>query len=272
MARTWQNRQYTVAMIPLDKLQGAIFDVDDTLLNNYPDGHEHNLHELSRLAAAHEVGRRYGSQGLLEFTLERCLEAFMTAKAHSLQAAVWQMLVMAGEVDGDEIDPDNVLFQEIFKLKDELHEDILRSQGSEVKGATKFIEFLASHGLRHKMAVASTAYRRDVDLFLEELTDLKRFFPEQRLFTREKFTHAKPDPEVYNLAFASLDLSETARSSVLAFEDDPRGIASAKAANLFVCAITTRFDKPTLQALPTAPDVVADSFAEFTTMLQNAHV
>jgi len=266
--------EYNKPMIPLSKVQGVIFDVDDTLLNNYPNGSQHNLHEISRLAAAQEVGRRYGSQGLLDFTLERCLEAFMTAKVHSLQGAVWQMLVMAGEVEeGKEVDTENPLYKEIFRLKDELHEEILRSQGGEVAGATHFVETLAEHGLREKMAIASTACRRDVDIFLDEITELRKYFPENRLYTREKFTNAKPDPEVYNLAFASLGLPDTARPFVLAFEDDPRCIASAKNANLFTCAITTRFDKQSLLDLDIAPDIVAESYAEFEHLLfQNANV
>lgn len=261
-------------MIPLSQVKGVIFDVDDTLLNNYPNGSKHNIHEISRLAAAQEVGRRYGSQGLLDFTLEQCLEAFMTAKAHSLQGAIWQMLVMAGEVEaGQDVDYDNPLFKELLQLKEELHEEILRSQGSEVAGATHFIEMLAAHGLGGKLAIASTACRRDVDIFLDEITELHRYFPEERLFTREKFTNAKPDPEVFNLAFASLGLPETARASVVAFEDDPRGVASAKDAGLYTCAITTRFDKQTLLGLEKAPDAVAESYAEFEQLLlQNATV
>jgi hypothetical protein len=38
---------------------------------------------------------------------------------------------------------------------------------------------------------------------------------------------------------------------------------AAKAAGLYVCAITTRFDRASLNSLEVAPDLIADSFQEF---------
>jgi beta-phosphoglucomutase-like phosphatase (HAD superfamily) len=48
---------------------------------------------------------------------------------------------------------------------------------------------------------------------------------------------------------------------VLAVEDDPRGIMSAKAAGLFTAAITTRHSHASLETLAVAPDVTVDSYA-----------
>src|ERR1019366_3489432 len=109
-------------------------------------------------------------------------------------------------------------------------------EGKEVPGAVNFVFALAESGLEDKLAIASGAIRRDVDFFLEK-TGLTKVFPDNRIKTKESFSHAKPNPEVFNFAFNSLDLPESDRFAVCAFEDDPRGILSARAAGLYVCAI-----------------------------------
>jgi beta-phosphoglucomutase-like phosphatase (HAD superfamily) len=243
----------------------AIFDVDDTLLNNHPKNMPGGLHEHSRLQAAHEVGKRHGSQGLRQFTLAQCAEAHRNAKAHTLEATVWQMLVMGGEVMGDAIESGHPLLLEIMERKEELHEDLLRTHGREVPGATRFVKALAHNGLAGKLAIASTANRRDIQIFLE-MTGLDTIFPAHTIISREQLTHPKPHPEAFNLAFAALGLPEGARPHVAAFEDDPRGIMSAKAAGLYTYAITTKFSKNQLAQLAVPPDLTAGSFAEFSSL------
>jgi beta-phosphoglucomutase-like phosphatase (HAD superfamily) len=253
---------YNERMMHYSQLQGAIFDVDDTLLSNHPGGAVHGLHELSRLAAAHEVGRRHDNPGLQAFTLEQCTQAFRDAKVHTLQAAVWQTLIMTGEVPDTDIDPAHPLLNEMMTLKDELHEVVLRERGEEVPGATAFVRQLAVAGLEGKIAIASTACHRDIDIFLA-MSGLDVLFPDDKIISRERFTHGKPHPEAFNLAFAALHLPESARPNVVAFEDDPRGVMSAKAAGLFTCGITTRFSREELGALSVPPDLIADSYQEF---------
>lgn len=247
------------------ELQGAIFDVDDTLLDNYFDRSGIGLHEWSRLVAAHVVGKRHNIVGLQEFTAEQAREAFVNAKVHNLESTVWEMLYMVGEVARDEVDSLHPLLLEIMELKEDLHEDVLRTRGGEVKGAVKFVEALAASGLEGKLAIASTACRRDVDVFFE-MTGLHRYFPDEHIVSRERMTNAKPNPEAFNRAFATLGLPDEARKYVVAFEDDPRGIMSAKAAGLYVCAIATRCTKEELMSYTIAPDAVADSYAEFAEM------
>jgi HAD superfamily hydrolase (TIGR01509 family) len=249
--------------------RGAIFDVDDTLLDNKPGLLGKGLHERSRLAAFREVGKRHNIPELTNITLQENLDAFLTAPVHSMQSAAWNYLYTKGLVATIEIEPENELLREIVAYKEALHGDIIRNEAEEVPGASAFVRTLGRNGLDNYMAIASSAIRRDVDLFLAKVS-LEEYFPEEHIKTIELVTHTKPHPEIYNLAFASLDLPETARSSVLAFEDDPRGIMSAKAAGLYTCAITTRYPKAELQALEVAPDLVADSFAEFSELLQLA--
>jgi beta-phosphoglucomutase-like phosphatase (HAD superfamily) len=244
------------------EVKGAIFDVDDTLLDNRPGVPGQGLHERSRLAAAHSVGKTHDIPALQELTARQNMDAFLNAPVHTLEAAVWNVLVMTGVADSEVINPDNQVFQEIVALKNELHKDILREFGAEVPGAVNFVRALGQGSPRNKLAIASTAVRQDVDMFLG-MTGLNELFPDERIKTIESITHPKPNPEVFNLAFASLGLEEKDKINVCAFEDDPRGIMAAKAAGLYVCAITTRFDRKSLSELEVAPDLIADSYQEF---------
>lgn len=189
------------------RVKGVIFDVDDTLLDNKPGVPGYGLHERSRLAAVHEVGKRHGIKELEEMSVEDNLEAFMSAPVHTVDAAVWNMLVMTGLVDSEVINEGHPLLKEIVQLKNDLHKDILSEFGEGVPGAIDFVHKLAKSGLEDKLAIASTAIRRDVDLFLE-MTGLTPLFYADRIKTKENITHPKPNPEVFNLAFDSLGLAE----------------------------------------------------------------
>ncbi len=241
--------------------RGAIFDVDDTLLDNKPGRPGHGLHEKSRLAAAREAGQRHNIPHLEQLSIEDNLRAFLTASEHSIQAAVWNILLMTKQVNRKTIDPHNSLLREIIARKDELYEAILRDEGEEVLGATQFIQLLTTQH-NPRLAIASMGNRRNVDFFLRK-TNLKDLFPDDRIKTKELVAHAKPHPEAFNLAFDSLQLPESDRQFVCAFEDDPHGIASARAAGLFTCAIGTRFTPEYLLALETPPHVALATFDEF---------
>lgn len=252
-------------MLTYSDFSAAIFDVDDTLLNNYPKGHPAGLHEESRLRAVHTLGERYNIKELQTFTVEENIAAFRDAPVHSLEGAVWNVLLMTGLASGDIIEKSNPLFREIVDLKDALHEETLRTLGGEVPGASRFVRSLAKHGMTGRLAIASTAIRRDITIALEILA-LSDLFPDECIISKDRFTHPKPHPEAFQLALASLDLN-TPPEQILAFEDDPRGIMSAKATGLFTCAITTRYTKKALQGLVVAPDLIASSFAEFEQLL-----
>lgn len=236
--------------------------MDDTLLDNKPGVLGQGLHERSRLAAVHTIGEKYGIEQLVHMSAEDNLAAFMTAQAHTIEAAVWNMFVRAGLVNSEIMDKDNRLLLEIVKLKDILHETILINEATEVPGAVNFVRKLAAAGHQDTLAIASSATRRDVNLFLGKV-GLTSLFPSERVKTIETITHPKPHPEVFNAAFDSLHLPESDRFKVCAFEDDPRGIAAAHAAGLYVCAITTRFSRNNLLSLESPPQLVADSYAEF---------
>jgi HAD superfamily hydrolase (TIGR01509 family) len=245
---------------------GAIFDVDETLLDTNVKDPVNGLHELARLQATHEAGRRHHIPELMALTPEDNYRAFHTAPVHTLESAVWNTLVMLGVESTQVIDPHNKLFREIVDRKDELFEKVLAEQGKPVPGAIHFIHALGNYGLQGKMAIASTARRQDIITFVN-MIHAEAYFPPERIISKSEVTHAKPNPEAFNKAFDLLGLPGSERGNVLAFEDNPRGVMSAKAAGLFTCAIATVHTPENLLNQPVAPDLVADTFAEFEKLL-----
>lgn len=248
-------------MIEFEPL-GGIFDVDDTLLDNKPGVPGSGLHERSRLAAVQEAGLKYGIPALENLSDEDNLRGFLEAPVHTLEAAVWNILYMTGVADSEVLNPEHPLLREIVARKNELHEPILLEFGTEVPGSTDFVrQFAKIESVDGRVAVASTAVRRDVDLYFG-MVGLSDIFIAERIITKEVIERPKPNPEAFTKAFEALGLSKNDLQYVCAFEDDPRGIMSAKAAGLYVCAITTRFSFDELHALEVAPDFVATSYDE----------
>lgn len=238
--------------------KGVIYDVDDTLLDNGVPGK--GLHEQSRLAACREIGRRHGIPGLLELNEADNWAAFLNASEHTVRGSAWNILKGIGLVTGDEIDDAHPLLQEIVETKHKMHHTFLRKFGREVPGAINFVRTMHRRGV--PQAIGSAAIRADIDIFLE-MMQITHLFPDHRIKSFESVSKFKPHPEVFNVAFESLQLPESARSTVYVFEDDPKGVTAAKAAGLFACAITTRFNRDHLLSQPVKPDLIADSFAEF---------
>lgn len=257
-------------MIQFAEVKGAIFDLDDTLLDNGPlDQPTKWLHARSRLAAIHEIADNRHIPELTRVTPEENITGFQTASVHSALGGIWNIMYMKGLVPDPQIDPSHQLYplaQEITVRKHELHEAILREFGVEMPGASRFLRALADNGLTQHMALATSAIPRDITIILDKY-NWHEYFPEHRIISAEKVTRHKPDPECFDLAFRSLKLPDSSRRDVLAFEDNPRGIASAKAAGLFVCAITSRLKADDPALLAAAPDLVADSYEEFATRL-----
>src|SRR5688572_12594220 len=184
-----------------DTISGAIFDVDDTLLDNQAAVEFGTLHELTRSKAIHEVALSYNLPTLATLTEQENLDAFLNASTHSLDGAVWEALYLKKIVDAKDLDPSNELLNEIVQLKNSLHADTLRQLGREVLDASEFVHtFANTYDLRDSMAVASTAIRRDIGIFLDELTSLREFFPEERIIAFEDipFGLGKPHPEAFN--------------------------------------------------------------------------
>jgi beta-phosphoglucomutase-like phosphatase (HAD superfamily) len=240
---------------------GAIFDVDDTLLNNYPVKGGMGLHERARLFAIKELGQKHNIPELIETTEEQNKHVIRRATEHSVEGSIWQLFYELGLVKDRKIDHANPLLREMAARKHDLYEPILAEFGAPLPQAVEFVQamYVLTDG---KIAIASGAKRRDILVFLK-VTGMDAYFLPERIFSRDDFERSKPDPEPFSLAFTSLGLSEDDRARVVAFEDDPKGIESAKAASLFTCAITTRFERGDLETMELAPDMIRDNYVAF---------
>ncbi len=240
---------------------GALFDVDDTLLDNFPTEHQHGLHEYARLLAMREIGDKYGIPGLSNLSEDQNRTVLKRANEHSIEGNTWQLFYELGLVESREIDHSDSLLKEVTERKHRLYEPVLREFGAPLPRALEFIKaiYVLTNG---KIAIASGARGKDVGIFLQ-MSGMSALFEDERVISREKFVRAKPHPESFETAFSTLGLSDSERSKVLAFEDDPKGVISAKNAGLFVCAITSRFDEKTLMTGKYKPDLVRESYVDF---------
>lgn len=240
--------------------KAAIFDFDDTILNNKHGVIGESLHELSRLAAVRFVGKELDIEALQAVTIQQNYDGFRYAKEHTVEGGVWNIMHMAGVVDTDEIDHTHPILRKIAQHKHELHENILLEQGEIFPDAYFFIR--AMHRVTDgRLAIASTASRRDIDIVFDK-SGLWEFFDENKVVSKEKLTKPKPDPQAFDMAFESLGLNDKERQKTVAFEDDVRGIASAKAAGLFIVALTSRYTAEQLQESAVPPNIITDSYTE----------
>lgn len=245
------------------KPKGLIFDLDDTLVDN-KEHTGNGLHERSRLLATREVGAKRGIKALANYTAEANAVAFRRAKAQTIESAFWHILVDAGVMSPDDTEsPDHELVTELATRKHDLHDVLIRDEFEALPHVQEFVRVFADQGMG--LAIASTAIARHIDSALTK-TGLAPYFPARRRISYEMVTRPKPDPQVYNLAFMTLQLSEADRAHTCAFDDDPRGIAAARAAGLFVCGIATRHSTKELLSLQIPPNVAANSYTEYAKM------
>lgn len=120
-----------------------------------------------------------------------------------------------------------------------------------VPGVTAFIKDM--HG-KYKLAVASGAVRKEIDLILEHL-EIRKYF--SAIVSTEDVSLGKPDPAIYRLATRKI---KSLPVECLAIEDSIAGIISAKEAGLKCIAITTTQTRCDLANAD--PDLIIDSFSE----------
>ena len=244
--------------------------MDDTLLDNHL-GNEPtmNLHARARLRAVHEVGQEHDLVALTNLSPAANLEAFLTAKEHTLEGGVWNILIGAGLVIGEEVDRTNPYLQQIVKRKEQLHRDLLQNEALPVAGAVEFLE-LFHEAVPNRLSLATGATRWEVDTFLGKF-DLSRYFGE-RIISKEDIKQPKPHPQAFELGFQQLGLPDRSRQNVVAFEDDPHGVASAHKAGLFVVCLTTRHTPEKLKTAPTAPDIIVSDYHELSHLLNTTQL
>lgn len=88
----------------------------------------------------------------------------------------------------------------------------------------------------YKLAVCSNSIKQTIQMMMEKagLIEYLDFF-----LSNQDVVHAKPDPEIYNIAISRLNLQP---SECLILEDNEYGIAAAKASGAHVMIIKTVYD------------------------------
>lgn len=112
------------------------------------------------------------------------------------------------------------------------------------------VELIKSIPVRLPVALCSGALREDIDPIIQGLKIDGCF---SKIVTAEDTPKSKPDPAPYQLTCEKLGIDDPA--TVVAIEDTPAGIMSAKGAGLKVLAVTNSYDRDYLMEA----DAVTDS-------------
>jgi beta-phosphoglucomutase len=134
---------------------------------------------------------------------------------------------------------DSAVLQDLINRKAAVFQEVIRDGINAYPGVVSLIRAIRDH--RVPLAISSGALRSDITPILETLGITDCF---DIIVTAEDVARSKPDPECYTLAYArlnehhSLDLRP---DQVLAIEDTPAGINSAKGAGLRVIAVTNSY-------------------------------
>jgi beta-phosphoglucomutase family hydrolase len=122
------------------------------------------------------------------------------------------------DVSADEID-------RISRIKEQRYRDLLRARGIQpLPGVRRWLEELRAAGWRQ--AIASSAPMLNLEAILDAL-DLGGYFG--AIASADDVTHGKPDPEIFLLAAARLEV-EPRRCVVI--EDAPAGVEGARRAGM----------------------------------------
>ena len=124
----------------------------------------------------------------------------------------------------------------------------------------KVVNFVRENTEKYKMCIASATRDILINAFLkrEGLED-----PFEFVIDADDVVNGKPDPEVYLKALERLNLD---RDEVVVIEDSVKGVQAAKAANLFVVALTQTTAQSELQEV--RADIVLDDSSQLAKIIE----
>lgn len=128
---------------------------------------------------------------------------------------------------------------DLIERKALIFQEIIRDGINAYPGVVNLIRKI--HNSRTPLAISSGALRSDIEPILEILGITNCF---DVIVTAEDVAKSKPDPESYQLAHTRLNAFHSRNlpaQQVLAIEDTPAGIASARGAGLRVLAVTNSY-------------------------------
>ncbi|MBD3197763.1 MAG: beta-phosphoglucomutase family hydrolase [Candidatus Lokiarchaeota archaeon] len=129
--------------------------------------------------------------------------------------------------------------QKLGKKKEQYYRDMLGDDIQPLPGVKVLIKAL--HKLHFKLAIGSSAPRKNIDLLLKSL-DLNNFF--DIIIAAEDIKNGKPAPDVFLTIAKDLKLNQ---KNCLVIEDAPVGIKAAKIADMKTIALTTTHEEEKLK-------------------------
>jgi HAD superfamily hydrolase (TIGR01509 family) len=199
-------------------IKAIIFDFDGVIVNSEP------LHYRAFLKTAQE----YGVQFDYDVYLDKYV-GFDDRDGFRAMIAEVDAKVIEAEDFGDKLEG-------LVHRKHKVFKDIVNEGFETIPGS---MEFIASLPADLPLAIASGATRRDIDLILNRLGIRDRFNP---IVTASDVAKSKPDPQTYRAAFGGLAhrmAMQLLPNEVVAIEDTPAGIESARGAGLWTVALAT---------------------------------
>ncbi len=148
--------------------------------------------------------------------------------------------------------------ERVMLRKKEFYEQI-EHQLQPVAGAAEFVRWAAE---KYRLALATSATPRNRAASLRVL-GIENYF--ESIVDTDRFHRAKPDPEIFHVAMRDLKLPA---EDCWIVEDSLAGVGAGKAAGSFTVAITTTFDRKSLE--DAGADLIVESFAELKAVLESA--
>jgi HAD superfamily hydrolase (TIGR01509 family) len=210
-------------------LQGVVFDIDGTLLDNMPFHQE----AFNRFAAAN---------GLPALTMET--RKWMDGKRNrDIFPYLFKRDMTVPEVDV------------LAEAKESLYRELSKGQLSALRGLPRLLDLLDARGI--PVACATSAPRANVEHTLAELGYTHRLAIVAR---SDEVPRGKPFPDVFLEAARMMNASP---ERCLAFEDAPAGIIAARDAGMFCVGVTTSYTPEILAETEPPPHVIVKDYDEF---------
>jgi len=136
--------------------------------------------------------------------------------------------------------------EQLIAHKATIFQEVIASGVAPYPGVTALINKLHEQGT--PLAICSGALRSDILPIIDQLGVASCF---SLIITADDVPHSKPDPTCYRIAAQQLIAAYTDRLSpdapIIAIEDTPAGISSAKGAGLLVVAVSNSYPAERLQ-------------------------
>ena len=204
-------------------ISAVIFDMDGVLVDSEP----------YQFSAFQQLFHEYG----VELTKESFNGIGRTAKENI------ELLMKKWRVKGD--------LQQLFEKREEIYRQLIKDNIKPMKGAVSLINRL---GEGHRLAVASSSARKNIDFILSSLKIKGKF---DAIVGGDEVKKGKPAPDIFVKAAEKLNVEP---SSCVVIEDAERGVMAAKAAGMACIAVPNQYTED--QDFSMA-DKVIRSLAEF---------